>query len=207
MPAQTLSIESLSPSERVHHTWKQFSANQTQFVDTTGQYAVSGIEAAHLGQAPRFGSGIVNTAAMQVPWPTGNFFRPNMTGLREPSLQPTYRGKLTGPVRSLLLILDRWQISVRDAALFLGSETTAFIDDLRVGTAGLNTRDIKDRARLLMRIYEGVHSLLRDPEAERSWISAPIEALRGGTILDIMRGGSLANLMYANSFVDYVNGR
>jgi hypothetical protein len=104
-------------------------------------------------------------------------------------------------------IFDRWQIDSRDAALFLGSDTSDFINDLRVGTSGLNTRDTKDRARVLIKIYEGVHSLMREAEAERSWIRAPLEGLHGRAILEVMRGGSISDLLYVSQFVDYVNGR
>jgi hypothetical protein len=121
--------------------------------------------------------------------------------------QPAYKGKLSGPVRALLSIFDRWEIGDRDAALFLGCDSTEFVKDLRVGTAGLNSRDTKDRARYLIEIYEGVRSLLRDPAAERSWISAPLEGLDGQSVLGIMRRGSIADLLYVKSFIDYANGR
>jgi hypothetical protein len=121
--------------------------------------------------------------------------------------RPTYKGKLTGPVRSLLSIFDRWKISERDAALLLGCDSAEFIKDLRVGTAGLNTRDIQDRAKYLIEIYEGVRSLLHNPLEEHSWINAPLEALDGQSILRIMKRGSIADLLYVKSFIDHVNGR
>jgi len=124
-----------------------------------------------------------------------------------PEPQPTYRGKVTGPVRALLSIFDRWSIDDSDAALFLGSDTASFINDLRVGTSGLTARDVKDRASILVKIYEGVHSLMRGEEAERSWINSPLSTLDHRSILDVMRGGSLADLIYINQFIDHVNGR
>jgi hypothetical protein len=124
-----------------------------------------------------------------------------------PEQRPAYRGKVTGAVRTLLSIFDRWQIDENDAALFLGSGAANFVKDLRAGTAGLTARDTKDRAGLLVKIYEGVHSLMHDEEAERSWIRAPLGALGDRSILDIMRGGSLFDLMYVNKYIDHVNGR
>jgi hypothetical protein len=124
-----------------------------------------------------------------------------------PEQRPAYRGKVTGAVRTLLSIFDRWQIDENDAALFLGSGAASFVKDLRAGTAGLTARDTKDRAGLLVKVYEGVHSLMHDEEAERSWIRAPLGALGDRSILDIMRGGSLFDLMYVNKYIDHVNGR
>lgn len=121
--------------------------------------------------------------------------------------QPAYKGKLTGPVRTLLSIFDRWMIDDRDAALFLGSNSPEFMKDLRVGTAGLNSRDTKDRARYLIEIYEGVQGLLRDPAAERSWIGVPLQGLEGQSILGIMKRGSITDLLYVKSFIDHANGR
>jgi Protein of unknown function (DUF2384) len=124
-----------------------------------------------------------------------------------PDQRPAYRGKVTGAVRTLLSIFDRWHIDESDAALFLGYSAASFVKDLRVGTTGLTARDTKDRARLLVNIYEGVHSLMRDEDAERSWIRAPLEALGDRSIFDIMRGGSLFDLMYVSKYIDHVNGR
>jgi hypothetical protein len=89
----------------------------------------------------------------------------------------------------------------------LGASEGQFVNDLRVGTVGLSTKDMQDRARLLLRIYEGVHSLLRQPEAERSWINMQIPALSNRTILEMMLQGSMADLACARAFVDHANGR
>jgi hypothetical protein len=125
----------------------------------------------------------------------------------ERSPAPAFRGRITGPVRSLLAIFDRWQIGDRDAAILLGSPAISFVNDLRVGTSGLSTRDMQDRARLLIRIYEGVHSLLREADEERSWINSRLPALDNQTLLDIMRRGSISDLLLVKAYVDHANGR
>jgi hypothetical protein len=89
----------------------------------------------------------------------------------------------------------------------LGQQSSSFIGDLRAGSTGLDTRDLQDRARLILSIYEGVHSLLQDPDAERTWINAKLAALDNNSILDIILRGSISDLTYAKSYVDYVNGR
>ena len=200
--AQRLSIETLSPSERAYLASQYNPDDQVQLVQNTGAYRLL---------SPRTpGPGLHSLPANvpeQMPWLAD---LPGVTIIGQvlhPEPQPTYRGRVSGPVSTLMSIFDRWQIDSRDAALFLGSDTSDFINDLRVGTSGLNTRDTKDRARVLIKIYEGVHSLMREAEAERSWIRAPLEGLHGRAILEVMRGGSISDLLYVSQFVDYVNGR
>jgi hypothetical protein len=160
-------------------------------------------------QGVRFGIG--ERREERLPAPT---FRDRITvrfGIgerREESLRaPTFRGRITGPARGLLAIFDRWQIGDRDAALLLGSPAVSFVNDLRVGTVGLSTRDMQDRARLLMKIYEGVHSLLRGADEERSWINSRLPSLDNQTLLDIMRRGSISDLLLVKAYVDHANGR
>ncbi len=121
--------------------------------------------------------------------------------------KPTFRGRVSRPVQSVFSIFDRWQISDHGAAVLLGADQVQFIADLRAGTVGLVGKDMQDRARLLIRIYEGVHSLLRHVEAERSWISSKLPSLGNRTLLEVMYGGSIADLAFVRAFVDHANGR
>ena len=201
--AQTLSIERLSPAERAYLASQHGAEDQVQLVQNTRIYRSLS------SRSPWRGSySLPANALTQMTWLAD--LPPGVTVVGQiatPESQPTYRGRVSGPVSTLMSIFDRWQLDSRDAALFLGSETSDFINDLRVGTRGLNTRDTKDRARVLIKIYEGVHSLMRDAEAERSWIRAPLEGLNGRSILEVMRGGSITDLIYVSQFIDYVNGR
>jgi hypothetical protein len=124
----------------------------------------------------------------------------------QPAL-PTFRARITGPVRSLLTVFERWQISDQDAATLLGASSRSFVSDLRAGTASLASRDAQDRARLLLLIYAGVHSLLHTSEAERSWINSLLPVLDNQSIVDTMKRGSIADLMLIKEFVDRANGR
>jgi hypothetical protein len=201
---QTLSIQTLSPSERAHLGSQYNADDQMQLVQNAGNYA----SLSSTTPWQRVHSLPVNVPA-HMSWLTDV---PGVTVIGQqqivhPEPRPTYRGRVSGPVRTLISIFDRWQLDSGDAALFLGSDTSDFINDLRVGTSGLNTRDIKDRARILIKIYEGVHSLMRDPEAERSWIRAPLAGLNGRAILEVMRGGSISDLIYVSQFIDHVNAR
>ncbi|MGA7070402.1 hypothetical protein [Bradyrhizobium sp.] len=121
--------------------------------------------------------------------------------------EPRFQGRVSGPIRSLLSIFARWEISDQDAAKLLGKETAQYLADLRAGTAGLTGRDTQDRARLLLEIYEAVHSLLREAAEEKSWLTAAMPALEGRNLFEIMHNGSIADLLLTKSFADHANGR
>jgi hypothetical protein len=93
--------------------------------------------------------------------------------------EPRFQGRISGPIRSLISIFARWEISDQDAAKLMGKETAQYLADLRAGTAGLTGRDTQDRARLLLGIYEAVHSLLREAAEEKSWLRGAMPALDG----------------------------
>ena len=112
----------------------------------------------------------------------------------------------SGPVRAVLAILDRWHLSDAEGAVLLGAESPDFIVQLRRGRKVCG-RDANDRVRLLLKIYEGVFSLFRDPAVERQWLLEKRDALERKSVLDLMTEGSMMNLITALDFVDYVNGR
>jgi hypothetical protein len=135
----------------------------------------------------------------------------NFKESREPSERvsaaSSFRGRVTGPVRSLLALFDRWQISDASAAILLGTPAASFVSDLRSGISTLNSRDLKDRARLIIGIYEGVHSLMQESDAERLWIKSPVPGLNSQSPFDVMMRGSISDLLRVKQFVDYANGR
>ena len=210
---ETLSIERLSPSARAQYAkhdatgeftampaqnvWPQLTVPFSYNVWMTTNYDAALSAAIALGANAAVG--IYNLRSSEAVFGYGK--------KKEVAYQPTFQGRITGPVRNLLAIFDRWQLTDRDAMLLLGADAISYINDLRVGTAGLTTRDMQDRAILLLNIYEGVHSLLREPTAERSWISSTLPAFGNRTILDTMRGGSIADLILVRAFVDHANRR
>jgi hypothetical protein len=125
----------------------------------------------------------------------------------ESSTQSQFRGLISGPVTALLAIFARWGISDADGAVLLGKENAHYVAELRAGLSGLSGRDTKDRARLLIQIYESVHSLLRTGEQETSWLKAPLENLQGRSLIGVMLGGSVADLLLAKAYIDHANGR
>lgn len=109
--------------------------------------------------------------------------------------------------QTLGAVAARWNIPGNQASTIIGSEKAGFFAALASGQASLETRDMRDRARIFFDIYEGVYSMLRDPLAERGWIRAPRPELEGQSVLDLMTEGSQRNLIRALGFIDYVNGR
>jgi hypothetical protein len=136
-----------------------------------------------------------------------SFQAAHFAGWRQANAKPQFQGRITGPIRALLSIFARWDISDQDAAKLLGKETVQFIADLRAGTAGFEGRDTQDRARLLIGIYEAVHTLLREASEEKSWLRAAMPTLGGRSLFKIMQNGSIADLLLAKSFADHANGR
>jgi hypothetical protein len=188
MPEQ-LSSETLPLSKRTHSYWPQ------------GRSTI--LEASHFSGVANPNVDLVGQRAQ-----TGNYYvSDQLQKARETNRGPSFRGRITAPVQTLLALINRWQLDNQDAAKLLGASDAQFVIDLRVGTVGLSTKDMQDRVRLLLRIYEGVHSLLRQPEAERSWINVPIPALGNQAILETMLRGSMADLACVRAFVEHANGR
>src|SRR6266481_4393765 len=117
------------------------------------------------------------------------------------------RIQITAPVKAVLMIFDRWQISDAEGAKILGFEGETDVVNLRNGLCGLHTRDNQDRARLVVDIFEGVFSLVQDTGVERGWIRVERPDLDGRNVLGLMTEGSMLSLLKAKGIVDYANGR
>jgi DNA-binding CsgD family transcriptional regulator len=111
------------------------------------------------------------------------------------------------PVTAVLRVFDRWDIGKSAGAIILGSTEPDLPGNLRAGRTTLASRDMQDRARLLLDIFEGVYALLRDQDAERAWIRVVRDELGPQSVLGLMTEGSQRNLIRALAFVDHVNGR
>src|SRR5438132_4109739 len=108
--------------------------------------------------------------------------------------------QITASVKAVLMIFDRWQISDAEGAKILGAEGETYVANLRNGLYGLRTRDSQDRARLVVDIFEGVFSLVRDADVERGWIRVERPDLDGRSVLDLMTEGSMLSLLKAKGF-------
>jgi hypothetical protein len=126
----------------------------------------------------------------------------------ERSMEPRLAVRVTGPVKAVLSILDRWRIDDGAASAMLGADEKTYVRGLRLGLNRLRSRDEQDRARMIIRIYEGLYSLVGNrPDAERRWLEQPRPELKDSSVLATMTEGSFASLMRAQAFVDFVNGR
>ena len=109
--------------------------------------------------------------------------------------------------KAILAVLARWDIPEDAGSRILGSERAEHVTEIAAGATLLDTRDLRDRAKIFFDIFEGVYSLLQDPTAERDWIRFVRPDLQGQSILALMTEGSQRNLLRAQAFIDYVNGR
>ncbi len=113
-----------------------------------------------------------------------------------------FEGRVTGPARAFLSVLDRWSITRDEGAVLLGEDDPALIDDLRSGAAGLRSRDRTDRVRHILKTYVVVNRLLRDQLIEQEWIRRNRTELGSRSLLDTMLGGSIEDLLCAEEFVE-----
>lgn len=119
----------------------------------------------------------------------------------------TFQGRVTGPIQFFDAILQRWKLTISDAAILLGFETEEPVKDLLTGTASLHTRDAKDRIRLLFDIHESLSGLLQNAEAEQQWLREGQNLLDGHSCLSLILEGSMANLLLVKQYLDHLSGR
>jgi hypothetical protein len=133
----------------------------------------------------------------------------DLIALAEPFMLafPQLGSPVTAPGKALSRVFERWNIADIQAAPILGI-SDAGVPAYRQSTGWcLATRDMRDRATMVLDIYEGVYTLLKDPQAERTWIRTPRPDLENRSVLDLMTEGSQRNLIRAQAYVDHVNGR
>ena len=67
--------------------------------------------------------------------------------------------------KAILAVLARWDIPEDAGSRILGSERAEHVTEIAAGATLLDTRDLRDRAKIFFDIFEGVYSLLQDPTA------------------------------------------
>ena len=117
------------------------------------------------------------------------------------------RGRITGPVSYLKLLLKEWRLRDIDAAPLLGferdqaSEANAILNGIRT----LSGHDAKDRIRALLSINALLNDMFRDDDSKNQWLRCHHRSLYE-TPLSLMLSGSMEKLLIVRDFVKYIAG-
>ena len=114
---------------------------------------------------------------------------------------------IAGSVKFLMKLMETWAIDEQEAARLLGFEDEKAISKLISGAATLDTRDLKDRVRHLLRTREALHSLFRDIHVEREWLREPRPEFNNQSPLALLLEGSMENFLVVSQFVQRMVGR
>ncbi len=145
-----------------------------------------------------------------------SFYDPGKTyprqevGGREDTVDvPFMPGRVTGPVKLVNKLMERWKLDLETVCAVLGydkSEKT-YVQGLLSGINTLQSRDMKDRIANLTEIYIGLYSLFRNPDSENSWLREPQEMLGGASARTTLAEGSMEKLITVRQLVEYLCGR
>ena len=119
------------------------------------------------------------------------------------------QGRLTGPVRFVLKLLEFWRLETTDAVHMLGFDRAdaGHVAAVLAGNEQFRGRDVRDRISHLFWIRSTLWSLFRDLEVENNWLREPHSVLDDRTPLSLLLGGSMEDLLLAREYVDAVAGR
>ena len=125
------------------------------------------------------------------------------------TIRPSYRGRITGPIRFVNQLLSTWQLEAETACILLGMEPSRlpYVNAVLQGNKTLTGRDAKDRIAHLFQIRELLSALFRDEAVENEWLREPQEVLKGKTPMDLLLEGSMENLLLVREYVERVTGR
>lgn len=116
----------------------------------------------------------------------------------------------TALVKLALHIANRWRLSVTELSVVLGTQAEE-VEGWRsaLGTSGALVLPIADevrlRIRLIVGIFEALHTLFPDEGRANGWIHRPNTGpgFDGRSAVSVMLSGKLADLQYV---YDYVQG-
>lgn len=123
------------------------------------------------------------------------------------SKETLVRGRITGPVAYLKLLLKEWRLKDIDAAPLLGferdqtSEAIAILNGIRT----LAGHDAKDRIRALFNINALLGDIFRDDDSKNQWLRRHHDSLEE-TPLKLMLSGSMEKLLVVRDFAKYTAG-
>ncbi len=116
--------------------------------------------------------------------------------------------RLTGPVQFIRKLAELWDLNTADLTAVLGFERDEerIVEGLLAGRTSLRGRDQKDRITALFRIRSLLSGLLRNPDAERTWLRTARKEFEGKSPLDLLREGSMEGLLMLRQYVEHLSG-
>jgi Protein of unknown function (DUF2384) len=107
--------------------------------------------------------------------------------------------------RAVVSMFAKWDITDDQSATILDLPVRSY-RRWKAGEQGRIDRDGKARLSNLMGIHRALRYMFREPERSYRWISAPNDAFRGASALEIMLGGELTDLMRVRRYLDAERG-
>ena len=125
------------------------------------------------------------------------------------TIRPSYRGRITGPIKFVNKLLATWQLGAEKACILLGIEPSqlSYVNAVLQGNETLTGRDAKDRIAHLFQIRQFLSTLFRDEAVENEWLREPQDLLKGKVPMDLLLEGSMENLLLVREYVERVSGR
>ena len=125
------------------------------------------------------------------------------------TIRPSYRDRITGPIKFVNQLLATWQLEADKACNLLGIESSqlSYVKAVLQGNETLTGRDAKDRIAHLFQIRQFLSTLFRDEAVENEWLREPQDLLKGRVPMDLLLEGSMENLLLVREYVERVSGR
>ncbi len=128
---------------------------------------------------------------------------PRNDGLATPRLA----WRVTGPVRAVQRIFERWDVPLSVVASLLDYRNEAELVELYEGAKPLVGRDREDRVRQVLRIYDAIYQLYEDPGVEREWLRSGVPELDGKSPLAYMVERGFEGVIAVRDYAFYLSGR
>ena len=110
----------------------------------------------------------------------------------------------SGAFRTVLNILDTWDVAVVDRVAMLGCSRSTYYQWLRTRELGATSRDTLERLSYILGIWKALAIQFPQPEMTTGWIRRPNRSATfgGETPLHVMSRGQVADLYRVRHFLD-----
>lgn len=109
-----------------------------------------------------------------------------------------------GILRTVLEIMDSWELSVADRLNILSCNRTLYSEWTKDPDLMIISGDTLLRMSYLLKIWEALNTQFSEPEIGRAWLRRPNNAssFNGATPLSVMVRGKLSDLLQVRQFLD-----